>query len=231
MPEKSITEIGKYKIVGLVGEGAMGVVYRATDSVLGRSVALKVMSESIARQQELRDRFLHEAKAAGSMQHPNIISVYDLGEVGGHLYIVMEYVEGVDLAHLIASRKPLTLQRKLDIMIDVLTGLAYAHKRGIVHRDIKPANIRIAEDGRAKIMDFGVAHLSTSELTVAGSVVGTPAYMSPEQITGAKTTPATDLFSTGAVLYELVTGVKAFAAPTIQSLLFKFVSEAPVSSL
>ncbi|MFN2601584.1 MAG: serine/threonine-protein kinase [Gemmatimonadaceae bacterium] len=231
MPEPSITEIGKYKIIGLLGEGAMGVVYRATDSVIGRTVAVKVMSESIARQQELRDRFLHEAQAAGSMQHPNIISLYDLGEIDGHLYIVMEFVEGVDLAHLIANRKPLTLQTKLDIMIDVLAGLAYAHKRGIVHRDIKPANIRIAEDGRAKIMDFGVAHLSTSELTMTGAVVGTPAYMAPEQITGSRTTAATDLFATGAVLYELVTGVKAFSAPTIQSLFFKIVAEPPVSTL
>ena len=231
MPERSITEIGKYKIIGLIGEGAMGVVYRATDSILDRLVAIKVMSESIARQQELRDRFLHEAQAAGSMQHPNIISVYDLGEFDGHPYIVMEFVEGVDLAHLISSRNPLTLQTKLDIIIDVLAGLAYAHKRGIVHRDIKPANIRIAEDGRAKIMDFGVAHLNTSELTVTGAIVGTPAYMAPEQITGSRTTFATDLFATGAVLYELVTGVKAFTAPTIQSLYFKIVSEPPVSTI
>jgi serine/threonine-protein kinase len=231
MPERSITEIGKYKIIGLIGEGAMGVVYRATDSILDRIVALKVMSESIARQQDLRDRFLHEAQAAGSMQHPNIISVYDLGELEGHPYIVMEFVEGVDLAHLISSRTPLTLQTKLDIIIDVLAGLAYAHKRGIVHRDIKPANIRIAEDGRAKIMDFGVAHLSSSELTVTGAIVGTPAYMAPEQITGSRTTFATDLFATGAVLYELVTGVKAFSGPTIQSLYFKIVTEPPVSTL
>lgn len=231
MPERSITEIGKYKIIGQIGEGAMGVVYRATDSILDRIVAIKVMSESIARQQELRDRFLHEAQAAGSMQHPNIISVYDLGELDGHPYIVMEFVEGVDLAHLISSRNPLTLQTKLDIIIDVLAGLAYAHKRGIVHRDIKPANIRIAEDGRAKIMDFGVAHLNTSELTVTGTVVGTPAYMAPEQITGSRTTFATDLFATGAVLYELVTGVKAFSAPTLQSLYFKIVTEPPISTL
>jgi serine/threonine-protein kinase len=228
MTDPGITEIGKYKIMGLLGEGAMGVVYRATDSVIGRTVAVKVMSESIARHAELRQRFMHEAQAAGSMQHPNIISLYDLGELGGHLYIVMEYVEGVDLAQLISSRKPLTLQTKLDIIIDVLSGLSYAHKRGIVHRDIKPANIRIAEDGRAKIMDFGVAHLSTSELTVTGTVVGTPAYMAPEQITGSRTMPATDLFATGAVLYELVTGAKAFSAPTIQSLYFKIVSEPPV---
>ena len=231
MSERSVTEIGKYKILNVVGEGAMGVVYQAMDSLLNRSVAIKVMSESIARQQDLRSRFLREAQAAGSMQHPNIVSIYDLGEKDGHLYIAMEFVEGVDLEHIIANREPLALQAKLDIMIDVLAGLAYAHKRGIVHRDIKPANIRITEDGRAKIMDFGVAHLASSTMTATGMVVGTPAYMAPEQVTGAHTTPATDLFAVGAVLYELLTGLKAFAAPTLQSLFFKIVSEPPVSMM
>jgi tRNA A-37 threonylcarbamoyl transferase component Bud32 len=231
MTDRSITEIGKYKILSVVGEGAMGVVYRATDSVLDRTVAIKVMSEAIARQQDLRTRFLREAQAAGSMQHPNIVSIYDLGEMDGHLYIAMEFVEGVDLEQVIANREPLTLQAKLDIIIDVLAGLAYAHKRGIVHRDVKPANIRIAEDGRAKIMDFGVAHLSSSTMTRTGMVVGTPAYMAPEQVTGMHTTPATDLFAVGAVFYELLTGLKAFAAPTLQSLFFKIVTEPPVSML
>jgi eukaryotic-like serine/threonine-protein kinase len=231
MADRSITEIGKYKILDVVGEGAMGVVYQATDSVLNRTVAIKVMSESIARQQDLRDRFLREAQAAGSMQHPNIVSIYDLGEMGGHLFIAMEFVEGVDLEHIIVNDTPLSLQARLDIMIDVLAGLAYAHKRGIVHRDIKPANIRITEDGRAKIMDFGVAHLSSSTMTRTGMIVGTPAYMAPEQVTGAATTAATDLFAVGAVLYELLTGLKAFAAPTLQSLFFKIVSEPPVSMM
>ncbi|MEO7501686.1 MAG: serine/threonine-protein kinase [Gemmatimonadaceae bacterium] len=228
MPDRSITEIAKYKVISVVGEGAMGVVYRATDPVLNRTVAIKVMSEAIARQQELRDRFLREAQAAGSMQHPNIVSIYDLGETEGHLYIAMEFVEGLDLETIIADRKPLALQAKLDIIIDVLSGLAYAHKRGITHRDIKPANIRITEDGRAKIMDFGIAHLNSSTLTQTGMVVGTPAYMSPEQVVGSRAGPATDLFAVGAVLYEVVTGVKAFEGPTIQSLFFKIVNEPPL---
>ncbi|MFL5633309.1 MAG: serine/threonine-protein kinase, partial [Gemmatimonadaceae bacterium] len=200
MTEPKVSAIGKYRIVELVGEGAMGVVYRAVDTVLDRTVAIKVMNEAIARQEDLRKRFLHEAQAAGSLQHPNVVCIYDLGEVDGHLFIAMEFVHGVDLERLIEMGEPLSLQTRLDIMIDVLTGLSYAHKHGIVHRDIKPANIRVAEDGRAKIMDFGVAHLASSSMTRTGSFLGTPSYMAPAQITEGQTTPATDMFAVGAVL-------------------------------
>src|SRR3954464_15166767 len=148
-----IPDIGKYHILELVGEGAMGVVYKARDSVLDRTVAVKVMNDAIARQDELRTRFLREAQAAASLQHPNVVSIYDLGEVDGHLYIAMEYVPGADLETIERDKGgPLSRQQKLDVVTDVLTGLLFAHKRGIVHRDIKPANIRISEDGRAKIM-------------------------------------------------------------------------------
>src|SRR5712671_5147401 len=224
---KVFSSIGKYRILELVGEGAMGVVYRAQDSVLDRAVAIKVMNDSIARQDDLRKRFLHEAQAAGSLQHPNVVCIYDLGEADGHLFIAMEFVQGVDLEHLIESGKPLSLQAKLDIVIDVLTGLAFAHKRGIVHRDIKPANIRVAEDGRAKIMDFGVAHLASSSMTSTGSILGTPTYMAPEQITEGKTTPATDIFAVGGVLYQVLTMMKPFEAPTLQNLFFKIITEDP----
>ena len=227
MSHRDITSIGKYQILDLVGEGAMGVVYRATDSVLNRTVAVKVMSDAIARQGDLRDRFLREAQAAGSLQHPNVITIFDFGEVENHLFIAMEFVEGVDLEQLLASRQPLTLQAKLDLAIDVLNGLAYAHKRGIVHRDIKPANIRITEEGRAKIMDFGVAHLASSNMTATGMMVGTPSYMSPEQVTGGKVTAASDLFAFGAVLYELLTNTKPFDAPTLHGILYKIVSDSP----
>ncbi|HKH94466.1 MAG TPA: protein kinase, partial [Gemmatimonadaceae bacterium] len=171
--------------------------------------------------------FLREAQAAASLQHPNVVSIYDMGEVDGHLYIAMEFVQGADLEALYLSATPMSLQEKLDIVIDVLTGLTFAHKRGIVHRDIKPANIRIAEDGRAKLMDFGVAHLASSNLTNTGASLGTPVYMSPEQITGGKATPATDVFAVGAVLYELLTGKKPFDAPTLQSLFYKILTEKP----
>jgi len=226
-PDHKPSEIGKYRIVELIGEGEMGVVYRAVDTILDRTVAIKVMSASIARQADLRQRFLREAQAAGSLHHPNVVTVFDLGEVDGHLFIAMEFVHGVDLERLIELHEPLTLQAKLDIVVDVLTGLSYAHKRGIVHRDIKPANIRVGEDGRAKIMDFGVAHLASSNMTRTGMVLGTPSYMAPEQVTGGKSTSATDIFAVGAVLYQLLTGSKPFDAPTLQSLFYKIVSEIP----
>ncbi|HJQ55090.1 MAG TPA: serine/threonine-protein kinase [Gemmatimonadaceae bacterium] len=227
MADATRPDIGKYHIIELVGEGAMGVVYRANDSVLDRTVAIKVMNESIARQEDLRKRFLHEAQAAASLQHPNVVSIYDLGEVDGHMFIAMEFVDGVDLEKLLELGQPLSLQAKLDIIIDVLTGLTFAHKRGIVHRDIKPANIRVTEDGRAKIMDFGVAHLASSSMTSTGSFLGTPSYMAPEQITEGKTTPQTDLFAVGGVLYQLLTQMKPFEAPTLQNLFFRIITEKP----
>ena len=227
MAETRIPDIGKYQIVELVGEGAMGVVYKAKDSVLDRIVAIKVMNESIARQDDLRKRFLREAQAAASLQHPNVVSIYDMGEMDGHLFIAMEFVEGIDLEKLLELGQPLSLQAKLDIVIDVLTGLTFAHKRGIIHRDIKPANIRVTEDGRAKIMDFGVAHLASSSMTTTGSFLGTPSYMAPEQITEGHTTPGTDIFAVGGVLYQLLTQFKPFEGPTLQNLFFKIITEKP----
>jgi serine/threonine protein kinase len=205
----------------------MGVVYRANDSVLDRTVAIKVMNESIARQDDLRKRFLHEAQAAASLQHPNVVCIYDLGDFNGHLFIAMEFIQGVDLEKLLETGEPIALQARLDIIIDVLTGLTFAHKRGIIHRDIKPANIRVTEDGRAKIMDFGVAHLSSSSMTSTGSFLGTPSYMAPEQITEGKTSPATDIFAVGGVLYQLLTQMRPFEAPTLQNLFFRIITETP----
>jgi eukaryotic-like serine/threonine-protein kinase len=227
MADPKIPDIGKYHIIELLGEGAMGVVYKATDSVLDRVVAIKVMNESIARQEDLRKRFLREAQAAASLQHPNVVCIYDLGDMAGHLYIAMEFIEGVDLEKLIEISEPLSLQAKLDIVIDVLTGLSFAHKRGIVHRDIKPANIRVTEEGRAKIMDFGVAHLASSSMTRTGSFLGTPSFMAPEQITEGKTSPATDIFAVGGVLFQLLTLMKPFDGPTLQNLFFKIITEKP----
>ena len=203
----------------------MGVVYRAMDSVLNRPVAIKVMSEGIAQNEGFRERFLREAQAAGSLQHPNVVTIYDFGETDGHLFIAMEFVDGADLEDLLRQKVPLTLAARLDITIDILNGLAYAHRRGIIHRDIKPANIRIDEDGHAKIMDFGVARLSTSDLTASGVMLGTPNYMAPEQITGGDVTPAVDLFAVGAILYELLTDAKPFAGDTIHRVLFKIVAD------
>jgi serine/threonine-protein kinase len=222
-----VTKIGKYEIIEQVGEGAMGVVYRATDPVLNRPVAVKVMNEGLAQDGALRQRFLREAQAAGSLQHPNVVTIYDFGETDGHLFIAMEYIDGTDLEQLLARGKAIPLPAKLDLIVDVLNGLAYAHRRGIIHRDIKPANIRIDGEGHARIMDFGVAHLSTSNLTGTGVMMGTPNYMAPEQITSGDVTPGTDIFSVGAVLYELLTNKKPFAADTLHRVLFRIVSDPP----
>jgi serine/threonine protein kinase len=222
-----VTQIGKYQIVEQVGEGAMGVVYKALDPVLNRTVAVKVMSEGLAQDPGLRERFLREAQSAGSLQHPNLVTIYDFGETDGHLFIAMEYIEGIDLEKLMDQNAPMPLPVKLDLIIDVLNGLSYAHRRGIIHRDIKPANIRIDQEGRGRIMDFGVARMETSNLTGTGTMMGTPNYMAPEQISGGPLTPAADLWSVGAMLYEMLTNKKPFAADTLHRVLFKIVSDAP----
>ena len=224
---EEVKQIGKYEIISVLGEGAMGTVYRAKDSVIGRTVAIKVMNPEIARDKDHRQRFLREAQAAGSLQHPNVVTIYDLGELDGHLFIAMEFLQGQDLEKVMAGTEPMKLQAKLDIIVDVLMGLSYAHKNGIVHRDIKPANIRVSDEGKAKIMDFGVAHLASSDMTKTGVAVGTPSYMAPEQITSGKMLPQTDIFAVGAVMYHLLAGTKPFEAPTLQSLFYRIVTEMP----
>ena len=219
--------IGKYQILELAGEGAMGAVYRARDAVLNRTVAIKVMNATIARDDELRDRFLREAQSAGSLQHPNVVTIFDFGEVDGHLFIAMEFVEGTDLEQLLARPEPPSLETKLEIMIDALAGLAYAHSRGIVHRDLKPANIRVTPEPRAKLMDFGVAHLESSKLTKTGMMIGTPHYMAPEYISGKPVTAQSDIFSMGAVLYEVLTGRRPFEGETMHAVLFSVVQSDP----
>src|SRR5579859_8170040 len=227
--ETAPSQIGKYKLTDLLGQGAMGVVYRALDPVLNRHVAIKLMSQGIAADAELRDRFMREAQAAGSLQHPNIITIFDFGEADGHLFIAMEYIDGADLSEIIERRDVLPLSAKLDIAIDVLHALHYAHSRGVVHRDIKPANIRVSADGRAKLMDFGIARLESSTMTKSGMLVGTPNYMAPEQVTSGQVSPATDIFSLGVVLYELLTYRKVFEGDTLHAVLYKIVSEDPPS--
>jgi hypothetical protein len=205
----------------------MGVVYRALDPLLGRYVAIKVMSQGIATDQELRNRFMREARAAGSLQHPNIITIFDFGEADGLLYIAMEYVEGADLSEIMERRDPLPITAKVDIIVDVLHALDYAHQRKVVHRDVKPANIRVSVDGRAKLMDFGIARLEKSDLTRSGMMIGTPDYMAPEQITGGEITPATDVFAVGAVLYEFLTGRPTFQGETLHALIYQVINQQP----
>src|SRR5256885_521598 len=167
------------------------------------------------------------ARAAGGLQHRNIVTIYDLGEADGQLFIALELVDGRDLSHLIAAQESLTLERKLDIAIDVLQGLAYAHGRGVIHRDIKPSNVRIASDGSVKIMDFGIARLQTADITGSGAIVGTPTYMAPEQITNGPITPATDLFAVGCLLYELLSYRKPVEGETVHGVLYQVLTTDP----
>ena len=196
--------IGKYEIVRPSGKGAMGMVYLAHDTILERDVALKVMVAQIADDPELNQRFVREAKAVAKMNHPNVVNVFDLGHhTDGSPYIAMELLKGQDLQKAMRTPPPMPLDRKVAIIVQVLAGLAHAHQAGIVHRDIKPANIFINHDGTVKIMDFGVARLTTASMTGTGNIVGTADYMSPEQVKGAKVDGRSDLFSVGCMLYEL----------------------------
>ena len=205
----------------------MGIVWKAYDTVLRRYVALKLLSASFRKTTDMQERFLREARAAGAIQHANIVTVYDLGESEGQLYIAMELVEGRDLSDMIALRDPLALERKLDIAIEVLTGLHFAHQRGVIHRDVKPSNVRVMPDGRIKIMDFGIARLQKADATGSGAIVGTPTYMAPEQITNGAITAATDVFSVGCLLYELLCYRRPFEAESVHGVLYQVLTTEP----
>ena len=200
-----IEKLGKYEIIEQIGRGGMGAVYKANDPLLQRLVALKVISESVEESDVLRARFFREAKACAQLSHPNIITIYDLGEDAGRLFIVMEYLEGEELRQVISQRRDLALESKLTLMVQICEGLAYAHQKGIVHRDIKPGNVFILHNEVAKILDFGVAQIASAkeDLTHPGLLMGTLRYMSPEQARG-KVDQRSDMFSAAAVFYELV---------------------------
>jgi serine/threonine protein kinase len=219
--------IGKYRIVGEIGRGTMGEVYKAYDPVLKRNVALKTLAIRVGPADEALERFQREAQAAALLNHPNIVTIYDFGEEDGLLYMAMELLDGMDLRDAIDRDELKTLEEKLDILDPVLAALDYAHAKGVVHRDVKPANIHIGRNRQIKIMDFGLARVSTSEMTQEGIVLGTPNYMSPEQALGDKVDGRSDLFSAGAVLYELLTGHKPFEADSTPSVLFQVVHKQP----
>lgn len=221
------SQIGKYQIDSLLGKGGMGEVYKAHDANLGRYVALKIMRGPSLDDATAKERFVREAQAAGGLRHPNIVTVYDLGEVDGQMYIAMEFIVGRDLEEIIKKKMALTIEEKLNLMTQVCEGLAYAHKHQIVHRDMKPSNIRIDEEGVVKIMDFGIAKLESSNMTASGTVMGTPYYMSPEQVRGLRVDSRSDIFALGAILYELLTYQKAFSGE-MATVFFKIVHENPI---
>jgi serine/threonine protein kinase len=220
--------IGKYDILKPLGKGAMGMVYLAHDTVLERDVALKVMVAQIADDPELKTRFEREARAVAKMTHPNVVTVFDLGNHDdGSPFIAMELLKGQDLQKAIRQPPPMTLERKVTIIVQVLAGLAHAHQAGIVHRDIKPANIFINQDGTVKIMDFGVARLTSASMTGTGNIVGTADYMSPEQVKGSRVDGRSDVFSVGCMLYELMTGRRPFHSENLMAIFYKITHEQP----
>ena len=201
--------LGRYEVVDLIGQGGMGALYRARDPRIGRYVAIKLLRPGYDRP-EIRDRFSREATAAGGLSHPNIVTIYDVGEQDGLPFIAMEYVRGETFADLVGLRPPLSVLRKVQLMEEVCAGLAHAHEAGIVHRDIKPANLIVGPEGTVKILDFGIAKLSATGITVPGAIMGTLNYMSPEQVNGTSVDARADIFSVGAVLYELLSHQQAF---------------------
>jgi serine/threonine protein kinase len=205
-----IRKLGKYSILEKLGEGSMGTVYEAHDNILDRSVAIKIMAGEIQRNPELKLRFYREAKAAAGLHHNNIVTIHDLGEEGNVTYIVMELLKGKNLKDIIRDRIALTLEKKLSIMVQMADGLSCAHKNGFIHRDIKPGNIFVTDSGTVKVLDFGIARMPQSDLTRVGQRLGTPVYMSPEQVKGAKLDERADIFSAGIVFYELLTYVHPF---------------------
>jgi tetratricopeptide (TPR) repeat protein/predicted Ser/Thr protein kinase len=218
---KAVENFGKYQVQRVLGRGGMGTVYEAIDPLINRKVALKTMIPHLAGQADLRARFLREAQAAGGLRHRNIVTVYDLGEDHGQPFIAMEFIEGTDLEKIIHNHEPVTVEWKLDVLRQLCEGLAHAHRAGVIHRDVKPANIRVTTEGEVKIMDFGIAHLQTSTMTKSGLVMGTLHYQAPEQIDSKKPDHRADIFSIGAIAYEMIAGRKPFEADSISALMYK----------
>ncbi len=218
--------LGKYELIEELNSGSMGTVYVARDRVLDRRVALKTVLPGASLDAELKERFYREARACARLQHPGIVTIYDFGEEDGTAYIAMELLVGTDLRRIIHERRPLPVEMKLEIGAMVCEGLDHAHGQGIVHRDIKPSNIFVTEDGRAKILDFGIARTAASSLTMVGRVLGTPNYMAPEQILGKPCDARSDLFSVAIVLFELLAYSHPFQGPSIPK---RIVREAPDS--
>ncbi len=218
-----VQRLGRYNIDGVIGTGAMGIVYRAEDPLLQRRVAVKVLSADLSATEgvDFRERFFREARSAGQLSHPNIVTIYDVGQTNGIPYIAMEYLQGFTLRETLDSGNVLPIKKVMDIIVRVIRGLEFAHKQGVIHRDIKPSNIMLTRTGLVKILDFGIAHSSSSAKTLTDSLIGSPRYMAPEQISGEKVDARSDLFALGAVLYEMVTGKIAFDAENIPAILHK----------
>ncbi|QJR11679.1 Serine/threonine-protein kinase PknD [Usitatibacter rugosus] len=226
-----ISTLGRYKVISEIGQGAMGTVYKAVDPIIDRTVAIKTINLNLSRQEleEYEARFQQEIKAAGRLNHPNIVTIYDVGKTDQVAYMAMEFLEGQELKDIITSGKLLPADQVVDIISQVADGLWFAHQQNIVHRDVKPSNIMVMRGGIAKITDFGIARLPNSAVkTMTGLILGSPRYMSPEQVIGKTIDARSDTFSLGVVLYEALTGVAPFDGDNVNAIMYATVNTTPV---
>ncbi len=225
-----ISQLGRYEILGEIGQGAMGIVYKAKDPLIGRIVAIKTIGLGLMSddKEEYEGRFYQEAKAAGCLSHPSIVTIYDVGKSDDIAYIAMEFLEGSELRDILKGGQILSEDQVLDIVIQVALGLDYAHEHGIIHRDVKPSNIMIIRDGHVKITDFGIARMASSTVkTQTGMVLGSPKYMSPEQVMGQNLDLRSDIFSLGVMTYELLTRKTPFNGENISAIMYQTVNTVP----
>lgn len=230
--QEEVTTVGRYQIEGELGQGAMGVVYRAVDPTIGRPVAIKTirLDQSLGSEQlaNLKERSLREAQVAGQLSHPNIVTIYDVVEQGGNLFIAMELIDGQELSRFCSKDTLLKPRKATAIIAYICNALDYAHKQSVVHRDIKPGNVMLLADGKPKIMDFGITKMISSDATQTAAMMGTPSYMSPEQVDLEKVDGRSDLFSVGAMFYEMLCGQRPFTGPNITAILRKITTEDPI---
>jgi eukaryotic-like serine/threonine-protein kinase len=225
-----ISNLGRYEVIRELGQGAMGVVYQAKDPLIDRIVAIKTINLGLAQEgkDEYEGRFYQEAKAAGRLNHPNIVTIYDVGKSGDVAYIAMEFLQGRELRDIMNDAGLLPVDHVLDMVAQVASGLAYAHEYDIVHRDVKPSNIMVIRDGHVKITDFGIARMASAGVrTQTGMVLGSPKYMSPEQVMGKPLDQRSDIFSLGVMLYEMLTGAAPFNGDNVNSIMYQTLNGTP----
>ncbi|MGB8516270.1 MAG: serine/threonine-protein kinase [Gallionella sp.] len=225
-----ISQLGRYEVIRELGQGAMGIVYQAKDPLIDRVVAIKTINLGLAQEgkDEYEGRFYQEARAAGRLNHPNIVTIYDVGKSGDIAYIAMEFLQGRELREIMNDGGLLPVDHVLSIVAQVASGLAYAHEYGIVHRDVKPSNIMVIRDGHVKITDFGIARMASSAVrTQTGMVLGSPKYMSPEQVLGKDLDQRSDIFSLGVMLYEMLTGHAPFSGDNVNAIMYQTLNTVP----
>ena len=225
-----IEKLGRYVIVEEIGQGAMGVVYKAVDPLIDRTVAIKTINLDLSKEEleNFEKRFQREVQSAGKLNHPNIVTVYDVGRTEGVAYMAMEFLEGKELREILDSGVVLPIEKITHIASQVAEGLGFAHERGIVHRDVKPANVMVMKNGLVKITDFGIAQMSSASRTMSGMVIGSPKYMSPEQVVGQAVDGRSDIFSLAVVVYEMLTGKTPFSGDNISAIMYQILNDEPI---